>query len=353
MPVWYFRPFKVIRYSLAAWIIVAIGLVGIVGVSVWLVHRPLRLQSNEIYVELLPGTSLTQFAHQLKVARVFTKLDKRVFITLGQLSGNAQRLQAGEYALKATTTVWQLLQMLVQGNVVLHKVTFPEGITFAEVRRIMQTNPHVTVELSKLPEAQIRAYLGMSVKSLEGMFYPDTYLFPKGTSDKVILHQAFQRMWTILQAEWQQRHPSQPYQTAYDALIGASLIEKETANADERFLIAAVIANRLRLNQALQIDATVIYALQDTYPGVLTRTHLKYASPYNTYLHRGLPPSPIALVSRQSLYAALHPVKTENLYYVARGDGSGTHMFADHLSQHLVNVQTVKQQWRIMDEVNP
>ena len=353
MPVWYFRPFKVTRYSLAGLIIVAIGLVGVVGISVWLVHRPLRLQNNEIYVELLPGTSLTQFAHQLRVARVFTKLDQRAFIILGQLSGNAQRLQAGEYALTATTTLWQLLQMLIRGDIVLHKLTFPEGITFAEMRRIIQTNPYLTVELSKLSEAQICDQLGITVKSLEGMFYPDTYVFAKGTSDNVILHQASQRMWAVLQAEWQQRDSSQPYQTAYDALIGASLIEKETANSNERFLIAAVIANRLRLNRALQIDATVIYALQDKYPGALTHAHLKYASPYNTYLHRGLPPSPIALVGRQSLYAALHPVKTENLYYVARGDGSGTHMFADHLSQHLVNVQTVKQQWRIIDEANP
>jgi len=207
---------------------------------------------------------------------------------------------------------------------------------------ILHSQPKITHSLVGLSLAQIRQQLNITTLHIEGMFYPSTYFFRKGTSDRQILQQALRQMQRVIDEEWQNRSSSQPYANAYEALIAASLVEKETANDKERYLIASVIANRLHSKMLLQIDPAVIYGMGGHFLGRLLRSDLKFESPYNTYLYPGLPPSPIALASQKSIHAVLHPAMTNYLYYVSNKDG--THLFATNLKEHVENINTVKNQ---------
>lgn len=346
MLVWFSKKFKQRRQLLILSAIALLIFLGLFTLNIlWFAHRALLSDIQPGLVEVVPGTSFTQFANHLMTEKIIDKSGKRKLVLLAKISGNAGRMHVGEYAITQSTTPWQLINKISQGLVVQHKVTFPEGITFDDMRKTIDANPAIKHEFKNMSRQQIRQQLGITADSIEGVFYPDTYLFPRGTSDKIILSKALNKMRKIVAEEWQQRGKKQPYQTGYEALIAASLIEKETAKDQERFLIATVIANRLRLNMLLQIDPTVIYGMGSEYRGRLLRSDLKYESPYNTYLNRGLPPSPIALASRKSIHAALHPLETENLYYVARSNGS--HIFANTLSDHIENIQFVKRQRKL------
>ncbi|MAZ39395.1 MAG: aminodeoxychorismate lyase [Legionellales bacterium] len=291
--------------------------------------QPLIPTTVDIYYELLPGTSLTQ------VAKNFSNLGLLKhpieFVVFARLEGKSQRLQAGEYLFPRGATNDQVLNMLTKGTVLHRKITFIDGWTLEEMMQAISKNPYLKHTLNKQNQQAFFNHLNDKHASLEGMFYPDTYAFAKGISDKVILQKAYQKMQIILAREWANRDNNLPYKTAYQALIVASLIEKETALENEKPLISGVIAQRLMIGMPLQIDPTVIYGMGDKYQGNISKQDLQTDSPYNTYMRKGLPPTPIALPDEASIYAALHPILNGYLYFVAKGDGS--HVFSKTLKE--------------------
>ena len=249
---------------------------------------------------------------------------------LGRLQRKTRHIQAGEYALAPGTTVGHLLKQFSEGEVVQYAITFVEGWRFEQIVAALQTDPHIHTTVLPGSPVEVMIRLGHGSLHPEGQFFPSTYFFVNGTSDKAILLKAFATMDGILQTAWQQRDPHVPYANAYEALIVASLIEKEANIQEEQPLVAGVILHRLLKNMPLQIDATVIYGLGNNFKGDLTKAHLHQVTPYNTYVHRGLPPTPIAMPSENAIYAALHP-QGDALYYVAKGDGS--HVFSTDFNE--------------------
>ena len=256
----------------------------------------------------------------------------------GKREGLATRIQAGEYRLSPGTSPAMLLAQFVAGDVILHSLTLPEGWTFRQAlgRDPVACRGHVRTR--GLADAELLARLGLRDKSPEGLFFPDTYRFPRGTSDRELMLQAHARMKRELQEAWARRAKDLPIDSAYEALILASLVEKETAAADERPLIAGVFVNRLRKGMRLQTDPSVIYGIGERFDGNLRRRDLVDDTPFNTYTRAGLPPTPIALPGRDALDAAVRPAKTRALYFVATGLGDGRHFFADTLDEHNANV---------------
>jgi UPF0755 protein len=212
------------------------------------------------------------------------------------------------------------------------EVRLIEGWTFAQFRAALDANPALRHDTAGLNDAQVLGRLPAPEAHPEGLFFPDTYLFAKGSSDTAVLRRAYRAMQRHLKADWEARDPNLPYRTQYEALIMASLIEKETGRETERELIAGALVNRLRIGMRLQVDPTVIYGLGNTFNGNLKKVHLLEDGPYNTYTRSGLPPTPIAMPGRASLRSALHPAKTDALYYVSRGDGSSH--FSRNLNEH-------------------
>ena len=263
---------------------------------------------------------------------------KRSFLLklLGRLQGKTRHIQAGEYALAPGTTVGKLLKQLNEGNVVQYAITLVEGWRFQQVVEALQRDPHISHTVLPASPAEIMIHLGQGSLHPEGRFFPSTYFFVKGTSDKALLLKAFITMDHELHKAWEQRDPTVTYANPYEALIVASIIEKEAGVKEEQPLVAGVILHRLRKHMPLQVDAAVIYGLGHSFHGDLTKAHLHKSTPYNTYLYRGLPPTPIAMPSENALYAALHP-QGNALYYVSKGDG--THLFSQDLKHHNRAVQ--------------
>lgn len=293
------------------------------------------------------GQSYQTVIHHLQNQGIITK--PILLNLLGRLKGSTRQLQSGEYALAPGATVGELLTQFNQGRIAQYGITFVEGWRFSQLFHALATNPYLTHELKSSEE--IMTIIPQTLLSPEGYFFPATYFFIKGTSDKILLMKAFALMEEILAKEWAQRDPSVPYTTPYQALIAASLIEKEANLKEEQALIAKVITERLTLNMPLQIDAAVIYGLGTQFKQKLTKAQLLTATPYNTYLHHGLPPTPIALPSKSALHAALHP-QGNALYYVAKGDGS--HLFSMDLKHHNQAVQCyqLKENWPACEKLN-
>lgn len=291
---------------------------------------PLVPADQEIYYELKPGSSLTQMATDLQ--RMGLLDTPRQLVHLARWKGVLTSLKAGEYSFKGGTTPLELLRKMVKGEVIIRKVTVPEGWTFAQMMALLNANPYLNHTVQNLSPHELMRLLGFTEQYPEGLFYPDTYRFVKGTHDTAILKKAYYKMQRVLANEWFAKEGNLPYETPYQALIAASLIEKETALATERPLIAGVLINRLHLKMPLQFDPTVIYALGPAYTGKLSHANMQTKSPFNTYTTRGLPPTPIALPGAWSIHAALHPVREHYLYFVARGDGS--HVFSASLQEH-------------------
>jgi UPF0755 protein len=263
---------------------------------------------------------------------------RRTWLRYANREGLATRIQAGEYRLLPGTSPAALLGQFVEGDVVLHALTLPEGWTFRQALAAIQSHRQVKVELKGLDDVEILARLGIRDPDPEGLFFPDTYRFPRGTSDRELLRQAHARLESELATAWARRARDLPLDNPYEALILASLVEKETAAADERPLIAGVFVNRLRRGMRLQTDPAVIYGLGEKFDGNLRRADLFTDTPYNTYTRAGLPPTPIALVGREALDAAARPAATDALYFVATGLGDGRHFFAKSLVAHNENV---------------
>lgn len=299
----------------------------------YFVYGPLISGNTPFYFQLSPGQSTYDVTAALEAKGYLQGRERRYFYWLARFSGQSNRLQAGYYVFQPGDSVVRILHKLSHGEVDIQNITLVDGWTADKVLQVVAGDPrlqHSPVLLSH--EALCRA-LGLSPNaSLEGMFWPDTYAIYPGYSDLLLLQRAHRLMENNLQLLWATRAANLPYHSPYEALILASLVEQETASSVERYLMAGVLLNRLKLNMVLQIDPTVIYALRSQYNGHLTRDDLKIDSPYNTYRRKGLPPTPIALPSLDALMAVLHPSMSDYLYFVARGDG--LHTFSATLAEH-------------------
>lgn len=315
--------------------IVLIGLLALVSSLIWYARTPLPLNASPLEFTLKPGSSLTAVVGQLRRQGVIE--DRWRFEILARILGEATRIKAGHYTLTNAVTPVELLQKLTDGEVSLRKIAFIEGWTFQQIRAALNAHPAIRHDTARMSEAQILAALKIPQTHIEGLFFPAQYYIDPGNSDLSILRRAYETMQTRLAAEWATRQPGLPYQNPYEALTMASIIEKETGVASERSLIAAVFINRLRNGMRLQTDPSVIYGLGSSFDGNLRRSDLLVDTPYNTYTRTGLPPTPISMPGLDSIHAALHPLASEALYFVSKGDGS--HVFSDNLEEHNRAVQ--------------
>ena len=282
---------------------------------------------NFVFVQGATVKGLAQQLHALKVLK-----NPTFFVVLARVSGNARELQAGEYQITSQTTPAQLLKKMVHGEVIKHVLTIVEGWTFQQIKTSLANNQFLIHDLSKLDNAVIMQKLGLVGEEPEGRFAPDTYVFSGVTSEVVVLRSAYRLMQKRLADEWQNHAANAVFHCPYEALIAASIIEKESAVKSECPLIAGIILRRLQIGMPLQMDPTVIYGLGQKYAGKLTPADLKMDTAYNTYTRKGLPITPIAMPSQDAIHAALHPVIGAALYYVAKGDGS--HVFSNTLEEH-------------------
>ncbi|HVL75352.1 MAG TPA: endolytic transglycosylase MltG [Noviherbaspirillum sp.] len=307
-----------------------LGLVAAVIFAVW-AYRPL-VPSNgtPIEFEVRAGSSVRSTMRQMVAGGV--PVNPWMMEALARLSGKSSRLKAGFYEVTPGTSPLALIDKLARGDYVTATVTIIEGWTFRQMRAAIAAQPALRHHTSKLSDSELLAKIGSEFKHPEGLFFPDTYRFAKGTSDLQVFRQAHALMQRRLNEVWERRDPSLPYKSPYDVLIMASIIEKETGQSDERNLVAAVFVNRLRLGMLLQTDPTVIYGMGDRFDGNIRKRDLTTDTPYNTYTRAGLPPTPIALPGAASLLAAVTPAESNALYFVSRGDG--TSQFSTNLADH-------------------
>ncbi|MCL2309777.1 MAG: endolytic transglycosylase MltG [Proteobacteria bacterium] len=313
------------------WAIVALALLGL-ALLVWGWRQPLLLPSQPYLLTVPKGATLNQVAAML--ARDGVLWHPWQLTMPARAQGKATTIKAGRYRFEGEMTVAALLQKLVDGVTVPVVVTITEGSTFADLKRLLHDQPDIVNTLLDAPDAQILQVVGASETSPEGLFFPDTYHFAADSDDVAVLKTAYQALQTRLDDGWAKRQEGLPLATPYEALILASIVEKETGIASDRPLIASVLMNRLKLGMRLQVDPTVIYGMGARFDGNLRRRDLEADTPYNTYTRDGLPPTPIALVSQASLDAVLQPPDTKYLYFVSRNDGSGSSEFSETLDQH-------------------
>lgn len=304
--------------------------VGFAGWLAWFARTPIPLSSPQVEFDIRPGLGLRAAARDMAEAGV--GIVPWQFSWLGRLTGNASGIKAGSYQVEQGITPWLLLRKLTRGDVTQAEIVFVEGRTFRELRATLDANPDLRHDTAGIADSEVLARIGAVESHPEGLFFPDTYLFAKQSSDVDVLRRAYRSMQKQLAAAWQSRDASLPYASAYEALIMASIVEKETGLDADRPLVAAVFVNRLRLGMLLQTDPTVIYGMGAAFDGNLRKRDLLADTPYNTYTRPGLPPTPIAMPGRASLDAALRPPRSEALYFVARGDGSS--VFSRTLEEH-------------------
>ena len=324
---------KSVRRTLFALLAIAVLVVagGALYVRHWLA-QPLAIGPEPAIVEVQPGQSLTAVARDLAARGLLTH--PRLLALYGRAIGADSQLHAGEFSIKPGTSPKGLLRAFVSGAVVQHSVTVVEGWSFRELRKALAAEPTLAHTTRGMTDAEVMRTLGEGGRHPEGLFFPDTYLFGKGTSDSDLLRQSRDRMRKELAAAWATRHENLPLRNDYEALILASIIERETGHPDERARIAGVFVERLRRGMRLQTDPTIIYGLGATFDGNLRRTDLERDGPYNTYTRAGLPPTPIALPGAASLRAAVQPDERGELYFVATGAGDGRHAFSKTLAEH-------------------
>jgi UPF0755 protein len=311
-----------------------LSLAGIGGGIWWYAHRPIVLATENVDLIIPPGSSMRSAA---RLAGASMPVYPDVLVFLARISGSDTRIKAGSYEVASGVTPLELIDKLTRGDVTQQELTIPEGWSFRQFRAALDTHngiDHATRGLTDIQVLELiaKAEPGSNAKHPEGLFFPDTYLFAKGSADVAILRRAYRAMARHLAGEWQRRAAGVPYANPYEALIMASIVEKETGQARERPLIAGVFVNRLRRGMLLQTDPTVIYGLGAGFDGNLRRRDLQQDGPYNTYTRAGLPPTPIALPGLAALQATLNPARTDALYFVARGDG--THEFSASLEAH-------------------
>ncbi len=296
----------------------------------WKLVTPLHFADKEVELQIGPGSSLRTITVQINKAGI--EIDPRLFSLLGKLQRVEKKLKAGNYEITSGITAFDLINKITNGDVTQTDIVFIEGWTFRQMRERIDNHPNLRHDTAGLSDAEIMKRLGADGKPAEGMFFPDTYLFAKQSSDLDVLARAYRIMQQHLNDEWNNREEGLPYTSPYEALTMASIVEKETGRDQDRPLVAAVFVNRLRLGMLLQTDPTVIYGLGEGFDGNLRKRDLVSDTPYNTYTRAGLTPTPIALPGLASLRAALHPAKSDALYFVAKGDGASH--FSKNLNEH-------------------
>ena len=302
--------------------------------ALWAVHdyrsAPLRLESSPVRVTIPKGAGARAVAAALEREGIGVSAER--FVLAFRLRGDDDRIKAGTYRFESPLTLRALMDKLVAGDVWLTEIRFIEGWTFRQMREAVAAHPDLAKDSVPMSDAAILQAIGAPERHPEGLFFPNTYRFTPGASDLEVWRQAYQLMQRTLQAAWEARAPNLPYRDPYQALVIASIIEKETGASHERDRISAVFANRLRIGMPLQSDPTTIYGMGAAFDGNLRKRDLQTDTPYNTYTRRGLPPTPIAAPGRESIVAALNPAAIDALYFVARGDG--TSEFSRDLAAH-------------------
>jgi UPF0755 protein len=305
------------------------GLVGSAGIA-WWVSRPLDLATDPVELSIEHGTPPREIAQAWVQAGVRTS--PLLLYEWFRWSGRARRIRAGSYEIASGVTPYDLLNKMVRGDETLAVVRLIDGWTFRQFRAELAQADALKPTTADMSDAQIMQALGAPGVSPEGRFHPDTYAYSKGSSDLAVLRRAYRAMQTSLDAAWQQRAPDTPLRSEDEALVLASIVEKETGVGADRGRVAGVFVNRLRVGMPLQTDPTVIYGLGTNYDGSLHKRDLLADTPYNTYTRVGLPPTPIAMPGKAALLAAVRPDPTKALYFVARGDGSSE--FSETLADH-------------------
>jgi UPF0755 protein len=310
-------------------LVILLALLATAGLGYY-VTRPLLLPATPFTFDLKQGSSLKSTARELQQAGLLEQ--DWTFVLMARLFGKSTQLKAGNYVLEHPVSSLELLEIISKGEVSQSQTSVIEGWTFKQLRYALNTNPDIAHDTAKLSDGEILRRIGATENYPEGLFFPDTYYFAAGSSDLRIFKRAYQTMQKRLQEAWLARAPDLPLQTPYQALILASIVEKETGTASDRTMIAGVFVNRLRKGMLLQTDPTVIYGLGDKFDGNLRKRDLLTDTAYNTYRRRGLTPTPIALPGVAAMQAALHPAQTDALYFVSRGDGSS--QFSSTLTAH-------------------
>ena len=293
---------------------------------------PVALPDGSVEFEIRPGMTFREVTEELAGRSVISQ--PTWFRIYGRLTGKANNVHAGEYVIEGDTSPSALLDMFVNGDVRLYSFTIVEGWTYRELLDALERDASIASTLSYEDWPALLESLGAEESHPEGLFLPETYSFPKGTTDRDILRLSHDLLREVLAEEWETRANNLPLRTPYEALVLASIVEKETALASERPVISGVFVRRLLAGMRLQTDPTVIYGVGESFDGNLTRQHLRTDTPYNTYTRGGLPPTPIALAGRAAIRAALNPTDGTALFFVATGLGDGSHKFSDTKEQH-------------------
>ena len=318
------------RFFSTLFVLALLAALGALAAAWFWLRQPLSLSAPTVDLSVEPGMRPRGVAQAVRDAGV--AVDPRLLYAWFRLSGEGHRIKAGSYELERGITPIRLLDKLARGEESLRAVTLVEGWNWRQVRAALAKADQLRPDAAKLSDAELMNLLGRPGVAPEGRFFPDTYTYSKGSSDVKVLQRALRAMDRRLEQAWAARSPQSVLKTPEEALILASIVEKETGKASDRMTIAAVFQNRLRIGMPLQTDPTVIYGLGESFDGNLRRVHLQTDSPYNTYLRPGLPPTPIAMPGKASLLAAVQPAAGKFLYFVARGDG--TSQFSETLDEH-------------------
>jgi len=313
----------VLIFGLAAVCLLAAGLA-------YYAKKPLNLSPEAQEIKIKPKSSLSSIANQLVEQGVLKQA--LPFVLLTRVLNKQSTLQAGDYTLNKNINPYQLILSLNHGKATQGSITFIEGKTFKQMREKLAKNEAVKHLTDGMSDIEVMQAVSGKGQHPEGLFFPDTFYFDRGTADIVLLKRAYEIMQTKLEAAWAGRDSGLPYKNSYQALIMASIVEKETGRANERPMIAGVFINRLHVGMRLQTDPTVIYGMGDQYDGNIRKKDLEQDTIYNTYTRDGLPPTPIAMPGAAAIEAALHPESTKALYFVGKGDG--THEFSNSLAEH-------------------
>jgi UPF0755 protein len=332
------------RLSTKIWLVVFVIVVGIAAAGLWFyqhtrswLYAPVAQLTATLVYEVPKGAALSSVLNDLRQRGVIEH--PRELSTWIRYTRPGFNLQAGEYELQPHMSPVEIAELFNSGKVLLHKITIVEGTTVKELRKLLADQPSIKIAKPPLSAQALMQQLNSQYPHPEGLFFPDTYRFPKGTSDLEVLRIANKRMRQELDHIWAERDTGLPLANAYEALILASIVEKETALASERPMIAGVFVERLRKGMRLQTDPTVIYGIGDRYDGNIRKADLLRDTPYNTYTRAGLPPTPICLPSAAALNAAVHPKQTDAIFFVATGKGDGSHYFSRTLEEHNAALQ--------------
>ncbi|MDR1854616.1 MAG: endolytic transglycosylase MltG [Azoarcus sp.] len=317
------------KFFLSLFVLLLLLAGGVAWLGKWYSVQPLKVAGGATEFTVPRGAGMRQTAETM--ARAGVRAHPILLTMLARATGHTF-MKAGTYEVKSGITPLQLLLKVESGDVKKSAVLFVEGWTFKQAREALEKHPDLLADTVGLSDDELLARIGADAKHPEGLFFPDTYTFDKNTSALAVLTRAYRAMQTRLESEWAKRDANLPLKKPYDALILASIVEKETAHPDDRLRIANVFINRLRVGMLLQTDPTVIYGMGDKYTGKLRYADLDADTPWNTYVHAGLPPTPIALPGLKSLQAVLHPEGGDMLYFVARGDGRSE--FSRTLNEH-------------------